>query len=353
MQGWSLWSRSISCTLMPLSARSGTCPGNATFGPLPGTSGSAGRADTAGPWSMTDDVVVPARGAAYPLSYALAATALASASLSFFVPGVLAGPAVSQGTLRGTALVVMGVAVPVLIVSVLRAARGSARALVFWYAAVAYLLYQGVLFVFGTPFNALFLLYVAMLSLAIWSLVTLVHATDEPAFVRRFTPDLPAHALAVYAATLAVLNALAWLRTILPATLADEPASFLDGSGMTTNPVFVQDLAFWLPLLLVGAWWLWSLRPWGEVVVGTMLVMLVLEGVGVATDQWFGVRADPDTAFASAGAVPLFLTLAAIGCMPVWFYLRHLDPRSTRPGLSTDRARAATPGAPPRPSSRS
>ena len=59
------------------------------------------------------------------------------------------------------------------------------------------------------------------------------------------------------------------------------------------------------PLLAVGALWLWSLRPWGELVVGAMLVMLVLEGVGVATDQWFGVRADPDTAFASAGAVPL------------------------------------------------
>jgi hypothetical protein len=34
----------------------------------------------------------------------------------------------------------------------------------------------------------------------------------------------------------------------------------LDGTGLTTMPTYVQDLAFWLPLMGLAAWWLWR-RP--------------------------------------------------------------------------------------------
>ena len=40
---------------------------------------------------------------------------LVAAAGSFFIPGVLGGPAVTQGTLRGTALVLMVLAVPLLV----------------------------------------------------------------------------------------------------------------------------------------------------------------------------------------------------------------------------------------------
>ena len=38
---------------------------------------------------------------------------------------------------------------------------------------VAYLLYNAFMLLFATPFNALFLVYVALLSLALWSLVAI------------------------------------------------------------------------------------------------------------------------------------------------------------------------------------
>lgn len=37
-----------------------------------------------------------------------------------------------------------------------------------------------------------------------------------------------------------------------------------------------------------------------------------------------GWMADPDTPFASLGAIPLFLGLAVVGAVPLYFYLRHL-----------------------------
>ncbi|MHA7286197.1 hypothetical protein ACX80I_07960 [Arthrobacter sp. MDT3-44] len=233
---------------------------------------------------------------------------------------------------------IMVLALPALVTAMFFTRRDSARALVVWLGALAYIVYQSVLFLFATPFNSLFLIYVAMLSAAFWSIVVIVQTVDLVAFRARFDGMLPVRSIAIYVAVLAVLNAAVWLRAIIPAVRSEQPATFLEGSGVTTNPVFIQDLAIWLPLLICGAWWLWNRQPLGELVVGPMLVTLVLEAVGVATDQWFGASADPTTPFASMAVVPMFLLLAVVGAVPLYFYLKHLK-TADRP---TDVALATT-----------
>ena len=129
---------------------------------------------------------------------------------------------------------------------------------------------------------------------------------------------------------------------IAPAMLSDSPSAFLEGSGVTTNPVYVQDLALWLPLIVMG-----------------------LGGCGRA-DRWVSsssvrcsycccwkVSASPPT----SGSVPwrtqtprslrwrrfpLFLALAIVGAVPLFFYMRHLDAAGgrapTRPHGPHDRS---------------
>jgi hypothetical protein len=53
----------------------------------------------------------------------------------------------------------------------------------------------------------------------------------------------------------------------------------------------------------------------------------VIEGLGVAVDQWMGYRADPTTVWATAGAAWLFVATTLIGVVPAWAVLRQL-PRS-------------------------
>ena len=125
--------------------------------------------------------VVPAGGIAYWLSGALAVTAALSALLTYLVTDALRGPAVMNGSARGTALVVLVIGVPVLACSLVLARRGSTIAVVTWLAAVGFLLYNALMFVFATPVNRLFLLYLAMLSLAAWSAGTLLWHTDTRA----------------------------------------------------------------------------------------------------------------------------------------------------------------------------
>src|ERR1700726_1974278 len=78
----------------------------------------------------------------YWLSGALAVAATVAGVATFFVPNLLRGPAVMNGSARGTALVIFAVAVPTLTIAMLATSRGSLRGLIVWLGAAAYLLYN-------------------------------------------------------------------------------------------------------------------------------------------------------------------------------------------------------------------
>ncbi|MFI5100106.1 MAG: hypothetical protein ACHQE5_06275 [Actinomycetes bacterium] len=258
------------------------------------------------------------------LSAALAAVAALTCALTLFVPGVLTGPPAMNGSARGTALVALVVAVPALVTAMVLGRAGSVRAVPVWTGAVAYLLYNAVLFVLAIPFGDLFLLDVATLSLALWSLVTVLHGLDVPRFGALFARAAPVRAVAVYVWVVVGLNTLAWAAPVVRAMTTDGPPAFLAGTGLTTSPTYIQDLAFWLPAMAVAAGWLWRRAAWGFLVVGSGLVMWVVESLGIAVDQWLGHAADPGSAVASVSISPAFAVLAVVGMVPVVALLRNL-----------------------------
>jgi hypothetical protein len=267
------------------------------------------------------------RPVAYPLSISLAATTLIGAGLSFLLPDLLGGPDVMNGSVRGTGLILSAVTVPAMLAAMWFAARGSTVASLVWVGAVAHVLYQSVLFLFGTPFNELFLVYVAMGVLGIWSAVALLAGLDAEAVTARITPGLQRKPIAIYVWVVVALNALAWLARVVPELASDEPA-FLVGTGLSTNPVFVNDLTIWLPLMAIGAWWLWRDRAWGYVTIGAMLVMWQVEAVTVAVDQWMGSNADPSSDVATMAGASLFVAMTLINVPPLVAFFRHV--RRTR-----------------------
>jgi len=270
--------------------------------------------------------MVPAGGITYWLSGALGVAAALSALLTYLVSGVLRGPAVMNGSARGTALVVLVVGVPVLACSLVLARRGSAIAVVTWLAAVGFLLYNALMFVFATPVNRLFLLYLAMLALAAWSAGTLLWHTDTQALGRLIPARAPVRLAAGYLWALVILNGGAWLVRILPSLAGSGEPAYLRGTGMTTNIVFVQDLALWLPLMAVAAAWLRLREPRGYLLGGASIVMGVIESISIAADQWYGHAADPASTVVSAVLTPIFAALAALSLGVAWLLLRGLAP---------------------------
>ncbi len=177
--------------------------------------------------------------APYWMSTALAVAGVAAAALTLLARDVLRGMPVMNGSARGTALVALVVALPILVVSLVLVSRGAVRLVVAWLGAVAFLQYNSVLVLLATPFNSLFLLYVAMFALGFWTIVLLLRALDIASLARYFAPKLPARGLAAYLGVIAGLNGGAWLAGVVPALFTRSPA-FLEGTGLTTNPIYVQ-----------------------------------------------------------------------------------------------------------------
>lgn len=263
----------------------------------------------------------------------LAVTAnAAAAALTLLVPDVLLGPAVMNGSGRGTALIMLILGVPLLIGSFLVEERWPRAALILRLGVLAYLAYNGFMLLLATPFNRLFLVYCVALSSTAFGLgLQLVQA--RRASVEERLPAPAARIVGGYILTIVVLNTLVWLRTIVPAMVADDPTSFLVGTGIATNPVFVQDLVFWLPGAAIIGWLTWTRRSWGALLAGSYLVYGLLESIGVAVDQWMGYSADPTTPHATMGAVYLFAVLALIGVAALAYYARSSRPTSAT-GLS-------------------
>lgn len=247
--------------------------------------------------------------------------ATVAAVWTFVDPGLLHGPEAMQGSARGTALVLAAMAMPVLLASLWNAWRGSDPALLVAAGALLYVVYNAVLFLFLTPFNAAFLVYVALLGFALWSLGYLAAARRVWRLAALIAERAPVTAIAVYVWVIAGLNTVAWLAIIAP-SLSSYPTPMLEGTGVQTNAIYVQDLAVWLPLAAVAAFWLRQRKARGVVVVAAVLGLWVIEGVSVAVDQWFGVQADPSSDVVSLSLVGPFLALAAICLVPLWRLLR-------------------------------
>lgn len=248
------------------------------------------------------------------------ATAFASA-VGFFNSGIFRDPPMTAGNAQGTALVLLVVGVPLLIASMIMTARGSARAGIVWLASLGYVLYNSVLFTFAVTFNRLFLVYVAMFALSLWSLISMLLQVDANRLRERFPDRTPVRWFSIYLVAASLLFAVAWMADIVPALVNHTLPNSLDKTVMLTNPIEVVDLSITLPLLALAGVWIWRRRPWGYLLAGVLTVMLTVETLGVAVDQTFGHRSDPTQSLA---AVPLMVALTVIGLVVSVVYMQFL-----------------------------
>ncbi len=288
--------------------------------------GAVGRNATAARW--TDVTWIGT--APIVLSVALAAVAAAASATALLFRDQLRGPEVTIGSVQGTAAVLLAVTVPLLVLSMALVERGHLAWIIGWLGALGSIAYQSVLFLFGTPFNAFFFLYVAMLSLSVWALIALGGRLPVSSVAQRVGANAPTRFVAGYLLVNVALFLLLWLQATVPAVLSTDPPAFLAGTGMTTGPVQVIDLAFTLPLMALAAWLLFQRRPWGYILTGSLLVLLAIESASIGVDQWMAHAADPASTVASDAMTPVFAVLTVIGLAVLALFLRPGARATTR-----------------------
>lgn len=268
------------------------------------------------------------------LSILLLASSVIACLTALAMPDLIHGPAVMVGSMRGTALVMLVLGIPLLALAMATAREGNVLAVVGWIAGLVFLTYQAWMFLFAVPFNGLFLVYVTMLAAGFWAIVALFAGLDVERLTGRPGPAMPVRVLAGWMVGSSIAFYGLWLAKAVPALFASATPAFLEGTGMVTATNYVLDMAFFLPFTIIAAVALWRRTAWGVVAGGAMLVVLVLESVSIAVDQWAGSAADPASTVASAALLPMFLVVAMIGVVMVSLWIRGLGQAAEQGGRS-------------------
>jgi hypothetical protein len=193
---------------------------------------------------------------AYALSGSLAVLLVVSsvAGLLYGSRGLYEPYPASLAGLVGQDIVTLVVGLPLLFASVSLTARGSARGLLLWAGALFYFAYSYYFYVTG-GFNALFLVYIAVVSASLYGLLSLLFNTDPEALKARFGTGTPTRLVSGFLVGYSLLFAFIWVGLTLSTLAAGMRLDEL------THAVIAIDCTVLLPLLFFGAYCYGAVGP--------------------------------------------------------------------------------------------
>jgi hypothetical protein len=240
----------------------------------------------------------PGLRAAYWLSGAITILMVVASAAGLLVDGLYRDGPWAREALRGGDLTTIVFAVPLLLVSVLLAGRGSRAAQAVWLGALAYSLYNYAYYVFGAEFNDIFVIHIALFSLSIAALVLAVANIDVGAIAARFRDVRGARVIGGFLAVVGIVLGGLWLFLAIRFAVTGELMADLPEDGI--HLVFAIDTSLLVPALVIAGVLLWRRTAGGYVYGTAMAVMgamyqvnLLLAGLFQASADVPGVKAFP------------------------------------------------------------
>ncbi|HEY6033940.1 MAG TPA: hypothetical protein VIV58_06760 [Kofleriaceae bacterium] len=217
------------------------------------------------------------------LPFPIAVLVMVAAAGGLFVPAIYGRETASwaaQGIAQDVADLVL--AGPALAVAAAFALAGSRRARIATAGLLLYTAYAFAIYAFAVHFNALFLVYCAVLGGSTFALVATVRELAADHSPSWFAAGAPLRATYVTLYALAGVFGALWLAQIVPALLAGRDPAGLAETGLVVNPVHVLDLALVLPAMVVVATGLRHGRPLALVLAPVLLVFAVMMVITIA-----------------------------------------------------------------------
>ena len=166
-------------------------------------------------------------------------------------------------------LITLFVAVPVLVVSIYFASKGSLRAALVWIGSIWYMLYNYVFYMYGAVFNNFFLLYILLFALSVYSLILTFVQINPSKFTSQLLDLVPYKAVSNFLFVFAAALGLPWVMLVLHFVQSGKAPTF----EMTI--VFATDLSFLVSVLIFSGILLRKKSVWGVV----LSAMIMLKGV--------------------------------------------------------------------------
>lgn len=238
------------------------------------------------------------------------------------VPGFYRDAAVLLPQLYGQDLLTLLVALPAFAAALYFAARRSLRGYVVWLGVTGYLLYTYASYAFLTAFNELYLVYVALFALTLFTLIGGLVRLDAE-MLKAALDDQSVRPYVAFQALLAVLVALMWLAEVGPASLAGTRPPSIAETDLPVPVIQSLDLGVVVPSFALSAYLLWKGRPWGYVFTGVLLVKGATLGLAVLAMIVFMLR---DGQAVPLPQIALFVVLSALALGLVVRFVRGIGP---------------------------
>src|SRR5688572_29267924 len=155
------------------------------------------------------------------------------------------------------------VAVPMFVVALMFAGRGSIRGLLLWVGMLGYGVYNYAYYLFGAALNAFFPLYVLICVLSSVTLILVLSRMEVEGVAAGFDPATPVRLVGGYLVLVGVSLGAVWLSMWAAYAFAGratpvEPEAF--------KLVAALDLSMMVPALVFGGVLLWRKQPWGYII---------------------------------------------------------------------------------------
>lgn len=224
-------------------------------------------------------------------------------------------------TFVATDVVKLCIGLPILLGSMWQARRGKLIGLLFWPGALFYILYSYLICVFAMPLSWMFLFYLALVMLSLYTMIALIASIDGQVVQQRFSGNVPDRLVGGILAGFGISFLLLAASVMVNAAINQIP--------LATTELALQTADFLVtPTWLIGGVLLWRRKALGYV-VGTALLfqssMLMVSLLGVILLKPI-LTTDP---FVLSDFVAIFI-FGLICFIPLTLFIRGVvSPRSS------------------------
>jgi hypothetical protein len=216
-------------------------------------------------------------------------------------------------------LITLVVGLPLLLVSVWLAFRGSLRGRLLLTGTLGFFLYTYMSMAALASYNAFFLVYVAIFGLSLYAFILSMMSFDLKTLPQSFSAKLPRKWIVALMFLVGGFLSLAWLGRIVPPLLQNESPVL---ENATTLIIQFMDLGLIVPLAFIGGFLLLRRSAWGYLLSSIMLTKGVTLGLAVSAMGINMARVGvPD----SLGLMIPFLTITLLNLLMVVVLLKNVE----------------------------
>ncbi|WP_372994240.1 hypothetical protein [Lutispora sp.] len=165
----------------------------------------------------------------------------------------------AQGIAQDIVTIVLGV--PLLVISLFLALRGSLKGRLLLTGTLGYFLYTYISYVFLWMYNPMFIVYVILMSASFFSFILLMMSFDISTLASAFNEKLPVRFLGGFQIFFAIALCLLWMKKIIP-TITNGTIP-LGLEHYTTLVIQGLDLGFIVPIALLSGVMIIKRKPFG------------------------------------------------------------------------------------------